>query len=75
MQVTLIQGLPKQDKLEWVIQKAIELGVTAIQPAVMDHSVVKLDPVKVEKKLERWQKIAEQRPNKASGISFPRCCR
>ena len=59
VQVTLIQGLPKQDKLEWVIQKAIELGVTAIQPAVMDHSVVKLDPVKAEKKLERWQKIAE----------------
>lgn len=38
VKVTLIQGLPKQDKLEWVIQKAIELGVTEIRPAIMDHS-------------------------------------
>ena len=57
--VTLIQGLPKQDKLEWVIQKAIELGVTTIRPAVMEHSVVRLDAVKAQKKQERWQKIAE----------------
>ena len=59
MKVTLIQGLPKQDKLEWVIQKAIELGVTEIRPAIMDHSVVKVDPAKAAKKQERWQKIAE----------------
>ena len=57
--VTLIQGLPKQDKLEWVIQKAIELGVTTIRPALMEHSVVRLDAVKAQKKQERWQKIAE----------------
>ena len=57
--VTLIQGLPKQDKLEWVIQKAIELGVTTIRPAIMEHSVVRLDAVKAQKKQERWQKIAE----------------
>lgn len=56
VKVTLIQGLPKQDKLEWVIQKAIELGVTEIRPTIMDHSVVKVDPAK---KQERWQKIAE----------------
>ena len=59
VKVTLIQGLPKQDKLEWVIQKAIELGVTEIRPAIMDHSVVKVDPAKAAKKQERWQKIAE----------------
>ncbi|WP_279002436.1 16S rRNA (uracil(1498)-N(3))-methyltransferase [Acidaminococcus fermentans] len=59
VKVTLIQGLPKQDKLEWVIQKAIELGVTEIRPVIMDHSVVKVDPAKAAKKQERWQKIAE----------------
>jgi 16S rRNA (uracil1498-N3)-methyltransferase len=59
VKVTLIQGLPKQDKLEWVIQKAIELGVTEIRPAVMAHSVVRLDPQRAAKKTERWQKIAE----------------
>ena len=48
VKVTLIQGLPKQDKLEWVIQKAIELGVTEIRPAIMDHSVVKVDPAKAD---------------------------
>jgi 16S rRNA (uracil1498-N3)-methyltransferase len=56
VKVTLIQGLPKQDKLEWVIQKAIELGVTEIRPAIMDHSVVKVDPARAAKKQQRWQR-------------------
>ena len=59
VRITLIQGLPKQDKMEWVIQKAVELGVTEILPAMMEHSVVRIDAAKAARKTERWQKIAE----------------
>ena len=56
--VTLYQGLPKGDKLELVIQKCTELGVSKIVPTITDRVVVKLDDKNTEKKLERWNKIA-----------------
>ncbi len=58
--ITLFQGLPKQDKMELIIQKAVELGVTEIVPVMTRRVIVKLDDKKKEeKKLERWQAIAE----------------
>ncbi len=57
--VTLYQGLPKSDKLEWIIQKSVELGVTAIVPVEMSRSVARLDE-KAARKRERWQKIADE---------------
>ena len=57
--VTLYQGLPKGDKMEWIIQKAVELGVTAIVPVATARSIVKLDG-KADKKQERWQRIAAE---------------
>ncbi|NDL68216.1 16S rRNA (uracil(1498)-N(3))-methyltransferase [Anaerotalea alkaliphila] len=59
LQVTLFQGLPKQEKMELVIQKAVELGAHTIVPVRMRRSVVKLDEKSGAKKRERWQKIAE----------------
>ncbi|WP_310602073.1 16S rRNA (uracil(1498)-N(3))-methyltransferase [Anaerosporobacter sp.] len=57
--IYLFQGLPKKDKMELIIQKAVELGVYQIIPVMMKRSVVKLDDKKKEqKKLERWQSIA-----------------
>jgi len=58
-EITLYQGLPKADKMEWIIQKAVELGVTRIVPVAMKHCVVKLDDKKAESKISRWQSIAE----------------
>ncbi len=55
----LIQGLPKSDKMELIIQKAVELGVWAVVPVEMNRCVVKLDPKKKKSKTERWQAIAE----------------
>ena len=55
----LFQGLPKADKMELIIQKAVELGVYAIVPVVMKRTIVKLDAKKEAKKLTRWQQIAE----------------
>ncbi|MDF2485768.1 MAG: hypothetical protein K0R46_1936 [Herbinix sp.] len=58
--ITLFQGLPKQDKMELIIQKAVELGVSEIVPVMTKRVIVKLDDKKKEeKKLERWQAIAE----------------
>lgn len=56
--ITLYQGLPKADKMEWIIQKCVELGVVRIVAVSTERAIVKLDK-KEEKKLDRWQKIAE----------------
>ena len=59
VEVSIYQGLPKADKMELVIQKAVELGVHDITPIEMKYCVVKLDDKDKRKKQERWQKIAE----------------
>lgn len=56
--ITLFQGLPKGDKMEQIIQKAVELGVYEIVPVAMKRSVVKLDAKKAAKKVERWNGIS-----------------
>lgn len=55
----IFQGLPKQEKMEQIIQKATEIGVNDITPIKMERCVVKLDEKTASKKIERWQKIAE----------------
>lgn len=57
--IYLFQGLPKQDKMELIVQKAVELGVHEVIPVVTRRVVVKLDARKAAKKVERWQSIAE----------------
>ena len=59
VQISLLQGLAKGEKMELIIQKAVEIGIADVFPVAMDHSVVVLDRSKAEKKVERWQKIAE----------------
>ena len=57
--VYLFQGLPKGDKMEFIIQKTVELGVYEIIPVAMKRCVVKLDEKKAKSKTARWQGIAE----------------
>lgn len=57
--IFLFQGLPKQDKMEFIVQKAVELGVFEIVPVATKRAVVKLDEKKSRKKMERWQEIAK----------------
>lgn len=57
--IYLFQGLPKGDKMELIIQKAVELGVAGIIPVEMKHCVTKLDDKKKKSKQVRWQAIAE----------------
>jgi len=57
--IHILQGLPKADKMELIIQKCTELGVQEITPVNMERSIVKLNPKDETKKIQRWQKIAE----------------
>lgn len=57
--ITLFQGLPKADKMEWIVQKAVELGVYEVVPVSTARSIVKLDDKKQKSKISRWQSIAE----------------
>ena len=57
--VTLCVGLPKFEKMELIVQKAVELGAARIVPVAMKRSVVKLDEKKAKSKVARWQAIAE----------------
>ena len=57
--IYLFQGLPKSDKMELIVQKAVELGAYEIIPVATKRAVVKLDEKKASKKVERWNGIAE----------------
>ena len=56
--VTLGQGLPKSDKMDWIVQKATELGVATIVPLVTERTIVKIRDE--EKRVSRWQKICRE---------------
>jgi 16S rRNA (uracil1498-N3)-methyltransferase len=60
VKVTLYQALPKGDKMELIIQKAVEIGVTKIVPVVSSRCVSRPDKKSLSKKIIRWQKIAKQ---------------
>ena len=59
VKISLYQGLPKSDKMELIIQKAVELGVSRIVPVSMKRSIVKLDAKKAKARIARWQAIAQ----------------
>lgn len=67
----LFQGLPKGDKMEWIIQKAVELGVYEVIPVATKRAVVKLDEKKAVKKVERWNGIAESGAKQSGRNSIP----
>lgn len=60
LRITLYQGLPKADKMELIVQKAVELGAARVVPVAMSRCVVQLNAKDGAKKQERWQKIARE---------------
>lgn len=58
LELYLVQGIPKGDKMELIIQKATELGVRGVIPLEAERSVVRLEGKKKEERRERWQKVA-----------------
>lgn len=69
--IYLFQGLPKQDKMELIVQKCVELGCFEIIPVATKRCVVKLDDKKAKKKIERWQQIAESAAKQAGRGVIP----
>lgn len=69
--IYLFQGLPKSDKMEFIIQKAVELGVYQIIPVATRRAVVKLDKKKEESKVKRWNAIAESAAKQSGRMIIP----
>ncbi|MDR7000405.1 16S rRNA (uracil(1498)-N(3))-methyltransferase [Neobacillus niacini] len=69
--ITIASGLPKGDKLEWIIQKGTELGAHKFLPFSAARSVVKWDEKKAAKKIERWQKIAKEAAEQSHRAILP----
>lgn len=69
--IWLFQGLPKSDKMELIIQKATELGVSEVIPVSMKNCVVKLDAKKADNKNKRWQMIAESAAKQSKRTIIP----
>lgn len=67
----LFQGLPKSDKMELIIQKAVELGVYEVIPVETKRTVVKLDKKKEESKRRRWQAVSESAAKQSGRIMIP----
>ena len=69
--ITLYQALPKQDKMELIVQKAVELGVSRIVPVATKRAVVKLDGAREDKKITRWNSIAEAAAKQSKRAIIP----
>ena len=60
VEVLLFQGLPKSDKMDWIVQKSVELGVSSVIPFAASRSISRPDEKSAGKKADRWQKIASE---------------
>jgi 16S rRNA (uracil1498-N3)-methyltransferase len=58
LEIHLIQALPASDKMDWIVQKAVELGVTHIQPVASKRSVIRLSGERMERRVEHWRNVA-----------------
>lgn len=72
IKVSVFQGIPKAEKMELIIQKAVELGVYDIIPVEMKRCVVKLNAKDADKKIQRWQKISEVAAKQCGRSIIPR---
>ena len=72
--IWLFQGLPKSDKMEWIIQKAVELGVDSITPVMTRRCVSKPDSKSMAKKLERYNRIALEAAKQSGRGKVPQVC-
>lgn len=71
LEINLYQGLPKGDKLELIIQKATELGVSSITPVLTSRVVVKLKPQVIEERRNRWQRVALEAAKQSRRNAIP----
>ena len=71
-EVTLFQGIAKGDKLDFIVEKAVEAGVSRIVPFKMQRSIAKIEGKDVAKKTERFQKIAKSAAQQCGRLLIPK---
>ncbi len=71
VRLVLFQGLPKADKMDLIVQKAVELGVYRVVPVVTERTVVRLDDKKAARRTARWQAISESAAKQAGRAIVP----
>jgi 16S rRNA (uracil1498-N3)-methyltransferase len=71
LRLALVQGIPKGDKFEFIIQKATELGVWRIYPAVTERTVVRIPAERRESRLRRWQAVAREAARQCGRVQIP----
>lgn len=72
LNITLFVPLVKEQKMDLILQKATELGVTNIIPIITSRSIVKVDNIKENKKMERWQKICKEASEQSKRADIPK---
>ncbi len=71
LNITLLQGISSGERMDYTIQKAVELGVNAIQPLSTERSVVKLSPERAQKRLEHWQSVVHAACEQSGRAKIP----
>ena len=71
LSITLFQGLPKADKMDWIVQKASELGAVRLVPVRMSRCVSRPDEKEGHRKVERWRKIAREAGKQSGRCVIP----
>lgn len=71
IEVTVAQGLPKGEKLEWILQKGTELGAVSFLPFSSSRTIVKLDNTKANKKRDRWSRIVKEAAEQSHRGTIP----
>ncbi|MBB5335576.1 16S rRNA (uracil(1498)-N(3))-methyltransferase [Pectinatus brassicae] len=71
VEIILMQCLPKGDKMDYIVQKAVELGINKIVPVSSHNCVVKYDAGKKEKRRQKWQKIAQEAAKQCGRTFIP----
>lgn len=71
LHITLVQALPSGDKMDWIVEKGVELGVTAIQPVAAQRSVIRLSAERMERRVSHWNHIAAAACEQSGRNSVP----
>ena len=74
VEINLYQGISKSDKLEFIIEKAVELGVRSITPISTEYCVAKIDDKKSDRKIDRFRKIAKSAAEQSKRHIIPKVC-
>ena len=72
IKITLVQGLPKADKMDMIIQKGTEVGISEFIPVITERTIVQLTTGKAERRVERWQRIAQEAAKQCRRAVIPK---